>query len=103
MKLINLTNHTIHEVTTGTIIPTSGIVARVKTSNEKLTILNGIPVYRTTLSEVEGLPKPEDNTIYIVSAMVLNKVSKSRTDVVSPGNPQRKNGIVSGCMGFRQL
>jgi len=102
INIINLTQHTINETTSGQSFPPSGIVARVKTNNKKLMALNGIPVYRTTLSEVEGLPAKKLNTIYIVSALALNAISKDRTDVVAPGNLQRnENRQPIGCCGFR--
>lgn len=102
IKLINLTSHTITEVTTGTKIPRSGIVARVKAPTAKINSINSIPVYQTTLGEVEGLPEPQENTLYIVSALALNAVPTDRTDVVSPGRAQRdEHGQVIGCVGFR--
>ena len=101
-EFVNLTSHTITEVTTGTIIPRSGIVARIKAATNKVTKHNEIPVYQTIFGEIEGLPEPKENTVYIISALALNAVPKNRTDVVSPGRPQRdEHGNVIGCVGFR--
>lgn len=102
MNFVNLTPHTINEVTTGQSFAPSGIVARVATRKSKLYEHAGIPVYKTELGVVEGLPDPVKDTIYIVSALTLNKCG-SRSDVVSPGNLQRdEKGQPIGCLGFTQ-
>lgn len=99
---INLTAHTINEVTTGTDIPRSGIIARVKQSTEKSAEHAGIPIYTSTFGNVEGLPAPKEGVIYIISALALNAVPADRTDVVAPGNLQRnEQGQPVGCVGFR--
>ena len=101
-KFINLTSHTINEVTTGLAIPASGRVARVKSSTIKAGEHAGVPIYSSTFGEIEGLPEPVDNVIYIVSALALNAVP-DRADVVAPGNLQRdEKGQPIGCCGFRR-
>ena len=101
-KFINLTSHTINETTTGLEIPRSGIVARVKQSTTKAAKHAGVPIYTSVFGEVEGLPAPQEDVIYILSALTLNAVSEDRTDVVAPGNLQRdERGQPIGCMGFR--
>ena len=101
MKLINLTSHPINEVTTGTLVKPSGRVARVKQSTYKVAEHAGVPIYATRFTGVEGIPEPQPDTIYIVSALVLN--ATDRKDVVAPGNVQRnQNGDRIGCVGFRQ-
>ena len=102
MKIINLTQHTINETTTGVNYPPSGIVARVKANTRKIGEACGIPIYQSTFGQVEGLPCCEDGVMYIVSALTLNQVSPDRTDVVAPGNLQRdEHGKPIGCCGFR--
>ena len=99
--LINLTPHTITEATTGTIIPASGRVARVKTSTRKSSEFIGFPIFETTFGEVEGLPEPQEGTMYIVSALCMNACPE-RYDLLSPGNLLRdENGVPCGCVGFR--
>ena len=101
-KIVNLTAHTINEVSTGNSYPVSGIVARVKQQTVTAYRHAGIPVYRSKMGEVEGLPATVEGTIYIVSALALMAVPKDRTDVVSPGSLQRnERGQPIGCMGFR--
>lgn len=99
---INLTAHTINEVTTGLEIPRSGIIARVKQETYTHTEHAGIPVYKSIFGEVQGLPEPKEGVMYIVSALTLNAVPSGRTDVVAPGNLQRsEDGKPIGCVGFR--
>ena len=103
MQFINLTSHTINEVTTGLAIPPSGRVARVKASTIKSAEHAGVPIYSSTFGAVEGLPEPQTDVIYIVSALALNAVPTNRTDVVSPGSLQRnEHNQPIGCCGFRR-
>jgi hypothetical protein len=102
MQLINLTPHEVHDLNTGTVIPPSGTVARVGKCTTRVEHINNIPVYRTTFEgEVENLPEPKPDTVYIVSALYLNAIPAERTDVVCPGNVKKVNGKIIGCYGFR--
>lgn len=105
-NIINLTPHAVNIATSGgevvTIQP-SGKVARVATQRRHVSSVefNGktIPLFSTVYGEVEGLPKPETDTVYIVSAMVKERAQ--RLDVLSPGNLMRDtNGNVVGCEGL---
>lgn len=99
---VNLTAHDIYEVTTGQKFPASGRVARVKTMSVTTDTISSIPIYDIKFGEIQGLPDPADNTIYIVSALTLKAVPEHRTDVVAPGSVQRnEHGQVIGCVGFR--
>lgn len=102
MKFINLTSHTINEVTTGQEFPKTGIVARVKSCTATVYKHAGIPIYSSVFGEIEGLPAPVKGVVYIVSGLALNAVPPGRTDVVSPGNIQRdEHKQPLGCVGFR--
>ena len=101
-KYINLTSHNITEVTSGNVIPMSGRVARVKSSTIKVGEFAGSPIFRSQSGDIEGLPEPKENIMYIVSSLALSEVPKERTDVVSPGNLQRdEHRQPVGCVGFR--
>ena len=103
MQFINLTPHIITEVTSGQTFDPSGIIARVKSSTEKVGDHVGCPIYTSVFGEIEGLPEPQENTLYIVSALALNAVPAHRNDVVAPGNLQRDQaGQPIGCVGFRR-
>lgn len=91
IKLINLTPHEINLVDARSVrfdsvakcyrieegksavikqtIPSSG-AARCTTCQKKIFEENGIEFLETSYGEIQGLPEPEDNTIYIVSAIV---------------------------------
>ena len=104
MKFINLTSHDINEVTTGLTIPASGRIARVKSSTTKVAEHQQVPIYSSTFGAIEGLPEPQPNIIYIVSALALHAVPADRLDVVSPGSLQRNpEGRPIGCCGFRRM
>ena len=103
MKFINLTSHEINEITTGLTIPASGRVARVKSSTIKVAVHGKVPIYSSTFGDIEGLPEPQANVIYIVSALALHAVPADRLDVVAPGTLQRNpEGRPIGCCGFRR-
>lgn len=87
MKIINLTPHAITvESPTGerSTFPASGDVARVsQITTETSYVFEGIPVFKTKFGEVFNLPAPTEDTIYIVSGLVLGAI-KDRNDVVAP-------------------
>lgn len=99
-KLVNLTPHAITiRLPTGqdVSIPSSG-VARVSSTPGPLTSLmldiGEVPVaLPTTFGEVEGLPAPEADTLFVVSALVGAALKGSRPDVVMPGT-----GPQDGCI-----
>lgn len=73
--MLNLTPHPIvirTEDGSETVLPPSGRVARVTTTEEVVGSINGVPVVRRTFGAVEGLP--EDDTPCVVSALVLSAV-----------------------------
>ena len=73
--MLNLTPHAITiraEDGTETVIPPSGTVARVSTTEEVVGEINGVPVVRRVFGQVTGLP--EDDTPCVVSSLVLSAV-----------------------------
>lgn len=102
MPFINLTPHEIYETVTGLRIPSTGI-ARVRWCTKDVAVVDGVQLFRSDYEgSIQGLPEPQDDVIYIVSALALNAVPTGRTDVVAPGNVVRNElGVVIGCAGFR--
>jgi len=100
---VNLTNHTITELTSGKVIPRSGIVFRVNTSKTLVsTCEDGIQFFKMDSEIISELPPKKDDTIYIISALALNSIPNNRQDIVAPGNVQKdEHGQVTGCWGFR--
>lgn len=86
MKVVNLTPHPINFITdVGTlVIPTSGTVARVSEEKKVIGTVEAdgfiVPVNRKKYGDVEGLPDPEEGTIYVVSLKVAEAVP-DRPDV----------------------
>ncbi|BBM40490.1 hypothetical protein JCM16776_0710 [Leptotrichia shahii] len=82
MNIINLTPHAINIISgdTTTTIDPSGTVARVAT---QVVATDNPMLYTQQYGDVQDLPAPQDDTIYIVSALVLARVP-DRTDVYAP-------------------
>lgn len=81
VQFVNCTPHAI-KLNSGAVYEPSGNVARVAQSISEFDE-NGIAVQ--SFGSVTGLPEPKENTIYIVSAMVLGRAqAEGRTDVVAP-------------------
>ena len=89
MNIINLTPHALFLMPAGptgpvVTIPPSGLVARCVTSRVQVDTITvdgvTIPVNRTQFGEVTGLPDPQPDTIYVVSALVAQAVP-DRQDV----------------------
>lgn len=94
----NFTPHTI-VLNDGTEFPSQGI-ARV---SNNFTEFDQNGICSVEYGAIEGLPDPEPNTMYIVSAMVL--AASTRPDLVAPatGHPQcRRNekGFIVSVPGF---
>ena len=100
---INLTPHEIHEVTSNLTLPACPTPARIGQCSRTVATTDGITIFRSEYSgQLENLPDPVENVIYIVSALALNAVPADRTDVVCPGNAVRdRRGRTIGCQGFR--
>ena len=102
-KIINLTPHAIN-ITDGPTFPASGTVARVSVQQVDAGTIAGVPVKKQTFGEIVDLPDPADDTIYIVSALVLSAAKAAgRTDCVAPdtANAVRDdNGHIVSVPGF---
>lgn len=81
MNFVNCTPHDI-VLNNGTTFKPSGTVARVSSYDSLHSYVDGIPFYVQTFGLISDLPDPQDNTFYIVSAMV--KAATDRKDVVAP-------------------
>ena len=101
VKYVNLCPHDI-KLNDGTVIEKSGQIARVGVT------FSGFDKYKVCeqiYGSIQGLPSPEKNTLYIVSALVLAATPKDRKDVVAPatGHPDAKrngNGQIDSVPGF---
>lgn len=101
-KNINIVNLTPHAVTFVTdngniVIPPSGTVARRETTTEVVGTINGIPVTRTKLGPITGLPETvSDDTVYVVSRIIAEEAG--RNDLYIPDQTVRDDqGRIVGC------
>ena len=103
MNIMNLTPHDLNVVDAHgdvKVIVKGGQVARVATTRSEAADVAGFPTSVTTFGEIEGLPAPQPDTIYIVSGMVAARCG-DRDDVLAPGELVRDaTGAVIGCRGF---
>ena len=101
----NVVNLTPHEVTVlvgeNKISFASRGIARVTQKNTPSGELEGgIPLYRAEFGAVEGLPQPNDDTMYIVSSIV-RAACPDRQDLLVPTDFIRSpEGQIIGCRGF---
>ena len=96
---INLTPHAVR-LNNGTEFPASGTIARVTSS---FTDFDSDGVATVVFGEVQNLPEPAENTLYIVSALVLS--ASKRADLVAPatGHPEavrNEKGQIVSVPGF---
>ena len=105
-KLINCTPHDINIMDGDNniilTISSSKTLIRVSqtTTDAGSIIANGveIPITDNTFGDVIGLPPQQDGTILIVSAMVANACSKTRTDLALVNESVRdEKGRIIGC------
>ncbi|GIV51020.1 MAG: hypothetical protein KatS3mg038_1541 [Candidatus Kapaibacterium sp.] len=106
MKFVNLTPHAINiynsEKQLVMTVPPSGAVARVQAQRKLSAVYDGIEIYRTQYGEIENLPPPEPDTIFIVSGLVA-VAAKDRDDVLQPGELLRSDsGQPIGCVGLQK-
>ena len=110
-RIVNLTPHTVTLVCgerTVEVAP-SGMIARVSATSQQVGSIEidgfSFPVVKTVFGDVQGLPEPAENTIYIVSTLVLSAV-QGRKDVVAPNTGaaiRDSEGRVVGVPGFQVL
>ncbi len=103
MKVINLTPHDVNICDDyGHIIKTyktSGIIARVANGFETIDYVDGTPIVCRTNERIVNLPEPEEDTVYIVSNVILD-YCLDRMDLLAPVQQVRINGQVVGCRSF---
>ena len=102
-KIVNLTPHALNiHKTDGTVetIPASGTVARLPEKRKDVAVIGGVQISAVNRGDVIFLPSPQSDTMFVVSALVAEKVQRS--DVYSPGPLVRDpdTGQPIGCQGL---
>lgn len=109
IKVVNCTPHDVNLITEkGNItFPRSGIIPRLTESQKKINSVNSngieIDIMEKSFLEPEGLPEPQENTIFIVSALVAGAI-KNRDDLVIPNDIVRDEaGRIIGCKNLARI
>lgn len=99
ISFINCTPHAI-VLNDGQVFEPSGMIPRVA---QEISAFDQNRIATQSFGEVQGLPEPKKDTVYIVSAMILSAVP-DRKDLVAPatGHPEcvRENGRIMSVPGF---
>lgn len=110
MKFINMTPHAINVVSSAgeavANFATSGEIARLTVTREKVAEFEGVEVFVSKFGEPSPLPAQEDGVGYIVSALYANGLrahGDKRTDIFVPGEAKRNEANqVVGCVGLSE-
>ena len=98
----NLTPHQIKIIGDKT-YPPDGVVARCKATTKSAGEIAGIPITRTVMGEVEGLPHQKKDTILIVSRIIAEALPQ-RDDLFIPNETVRdEKGQIIGCRSLCTL
>ncbi len=109
MRIINLTPHTLNLIIHDKevrILP-SGVIARCEVTRHQVDsiVVDGveIPVNKTIFGQVENLPEPKKDTIYVVSSLVAQAVPH-RNDVFVPDDTVRdEQGRIIGARALAKV
>lgn len=106
LELVNLTPHEIVLRTDqGDIkIAPNAPAARVQTEQKVVGMINGIPLVKTIFGDVENVPDPQKDVIFIVSSLVASRLPE-RPDVVAPDTGPtavRENGQIVAVTRFQK-
>jgi hypothetical protein len=110
INVVNCTPHDVNLITeSGNIIvfKRSGIIPRLLEQQKIISSIdiNGIEIniVKKSFLEPEGLPEPQENTFYIVSALVAG-ACKNRDDLVVPNDVIRdEEGRIVGCKNLAKI
>lgn len=99
MNVVNLMPHTIRVMVGEDVqeFPASGIVARCQTIETVEKAVDGLPVVSQQFGEIEGLPEPQPETIYLVSKVIGNALAASRNDIYGPNTSP--NSVIRNANG----
>lgn len=106
-KIINCTPHTItfmdgNNSVLATIEP-SGTIARASQTRDRVSEVNGIPVNQCSYGAVTGLPDPQPETIYLVSALTA-QACRDRNDVfITDDAVRNESGQIIGCRAIAHI
>jgi hypothetical protein len=112
LNIVNLTPHALNFMPQGpdgpvVTIPPSGQVARCAVNRVQVdtVTVNGItvPVNRTQFGAVTGLPDPQPDTIYIVSAVVAQAVPERQDVFIVDDTVRDEQGRIIGARALAYI
>lgn len=107
MQIINLTPHTINFLDGDnnpvlTVEP-SGTVARAKQTRTLCGNIAGIPVNQCAYGTVQGLPEPEKETIYVVSAITAQACPEREDVYIVDDSVRNEDGRIIGVRALAHI
>ncbi len=88
------------------IIPSSGI-SRAACTETPVGNVTGIPVFRMTFGDPEGVPEPQQGVMYVVSSITARacaEIGRTTSDLIMPARTVRDDeGRIIGCTAFSVL
>jgi len=112
MNIVNLTPHALNLMPAGptgpvVTIPPSGLVARCAVDRVQVdtVTVDGIviPVNRTQFGAVTGLPDPQPDTIFVVSALVAQAVPDRQDVFITDDAVRDDQGRLIGCRALAHI
>ena len=112
MNIVNLTPHALNLMPAGptgpvVTIPPSGLVARCAVDRVQVdtVTVDGIviPVNRTQFGAVTGLPDPQPDTIFVVSALVAQAVPDRQDVFITDDAVRDDQGRIIGCRALAHI
>lgn len=100
MTIVNLTPHAINFLDESnrpilTVQP-SGVVARAKQTRTLCGTIAGIPVNQCAYGQVQGLPEPAKETIYVVSSITAQACPERPDVYIVDDSVRDENGRIIG-------
>ena len=107
MQIINLTPHPINFLDESnqpilTVEP-SGVIARARQTRTLCGTVAGIPVNQCAYGQVQGLPEPTKETIYVVSAITAQACPEREDVYIVDDSVRDENGRIIGVRALAHI
>lgn len=107
MQIINLTPHAINFLDESnqpilTVEP-SGVIARAKQTRTLCGNIAGIPVNQCAYGQVQGLPEPAKETIYVVSAITAQACPEREDVYIVDDSVRNEDGRIIGVRALAHI
>ena len=107
MQIINLTPHAINFLDESnrpilTVEP-SGVIARAKQTRTLCGNIDGIPVNQCAYGQVQGLPEPAKETIYVVSSITAQACPERADVYIVDDSVRNEDGRIIGVRALAHI